>query len=260
MPIELVNLYLALPLFLLVAGRLAGVVMFLPMIGGMSVPPRVRAMLVIGLAALLTPMLAADWQSRQLAAPTEPLAMAEALGSELLVGVLIGLVVRICFDGLQAGAQLIAQESGMAFGQIVDPNSGVEADMLSVFYMQLAGVVFLIIGGHRVLVSAAMDSFGDVPPLAGAFSLADGMDAMVAALAAGSELALKIAAPVIVTLLLVNVALGFISRTVPQLNVATVGFSVKGLLAFVLMAVALPVGIEAFVDTLESVVGHVLGG
>src|SRR5262249_18131992 len=209
MPIDLVNTYLALPLFALIASRLAGVVLFLPMIGGMAVPSRIRALLVIGLAALVTPLVHLDN-----AAPTEPLALAEALARELMVGVLIGLAVRVCFDGLQAGAQLIAQESGMAFGQIVDPNSGVEADMLSVFYIQLAGVIYLIVGGHRVLISAALETFAEVPPLGATGPLDHGVDAVIDSLAAGAELALKVAAPVLVTLLLVNGALGFICRTV----------------------------------------------
>jgi flagellar biosynthetic protein FliR len=148
----------------------------------------------------------------------------------------------------------------MAFGQIVDPSSGLEADMLSVFYMQLAGVTYLIMGGHRILVAAALDTFADIPPLGGAAPFSVGVENVINALASGAELALKVAAPVLVTLLLVNVALGFISRTVPQLNVATVGFSVKGMLAFVLMAAALPTALETFVEALEHVVREIRYG
>jgi flagellar biosynthetic protein FliR len=249
MPVELITSYLNLPVFALVVSRLAGLVMFQPMLGGMSVPMQVRALLVIGLAALVSPMVSMPNR----AAP-DVVTLATGLVSEFGLGVVIGLAVRMCFAGLQLGAQLIAQESGVAFAQIADPNSGIESDMLGVFYTQLAGVVFLIIGGHRVLIGGALDSFRTVPLLGGGFEPAAVIDLLTAALATGCELGLKIAAPVLVTLLLVNVALGFIARTLPQLNVVTVGFSIKGILAFLLVAVSLPIGIDAFTGMLSDVV------
>jgi flagellar biosynthetic protein FliR len=67
----------------------------------------------------------------------------------------------------------------------------------------------------------------------------------------------RVAAPVILTLFLVNAAMGFVSRTVPQLNILTIGFSLKGLVAFVLMAISLPAALEAFTDALETTVGWI---
>jgi flagellar biosynthetic protein FliR len=125
--------------------------------------------------------------------------------------------------------------------------------MLGVFYTQLAGVVFLIIGGHRALIGGALDSFTSVPLLSGGVEPGAVIELLTAALGSGCELALKVAAPVIVTLLLVNVALGFIARTLPQLNVVTVGFSIKGILAFLLVAVSLPTGLDAFIAMLRNV-------
>ena len=72
---------------------------------------------------------------------------------------------------------------------------------------------------------------------------------------AGMTVAIRVAAPAVITLLLITVALGFISRTVPQLNIATVGFSLKSLIAFVIMAVSLPTAMEIFTDQLVNVVG-----
>jgi flagellar biosynthetic protein FliR len=249
MPFELISSYLHLPAFALVVSRLAGLIMFQPMIGGMSVPMQVRALLVVGLAAVVTPMVPLPTD----AAP-DVVTLTLGLVSEFGLGVVMGLVVRMCFVGLQMGAQLIAQESGVAFAQIADPSSGIESDMLGVFYTQLAGVVFLIIGGHRVLISGALDSFTSVPLLSGGLEPGPVIELVFAALGSGCELALKVAAPVLVTLLLVNVGLGFIARTLPQLNVVTVGFSIKGILAFLLVAVSLPIGIDAFTAMLANVV------
>ncbi len=246
-PLELLNSYLNLPTFLLVVSRIGGVVMFLPMLGGASVPMQIRALLVLGLAFVIAPVvsLGAD-------APTDPGVLTFALAGEFAVGVVIGMALRMCFVGLQIGAQLIAQESGTAFAQIADPNNGTESDMLGVFYTQLAGVVFLILGGHRALVGGTLDSFKKVPLLQAQADMAESSNLIVASLTAGCELGLRVAAPVLITLLVVNVALGFLARTFPQLNVITVGFSIKGVLAFVLVAVTLPMGMDVFLSVLES--------
>ncbi len=252
MPSELFALYLKLPVFLLVASRLGGLIMFQPILGGYAIPANVRVLLVAGLAALVTPFVTLGG-----AAPTQPLAIAFAMGGEILLGVMMGLVVRMCFLGLQLGGQVIAQESGLAFGRIADPTTGTEQSIISSLYLQLGAVVFLIVGGHRVLVSVALDTFNTIPLLGTSDTLVHGADLVLDALTHSGEIALRVAAPVVLTLFLVNAAMGFISRTVPQFNILTIGFSVKSLVAFVLMAISLPAALEAFTDGLELAVGWI---
>ena len=250
MPLELFATYLKLPVFLLVASRLGGVIMFLPVLGGYAIPANIRVLLVAGLAALVTPFVPLAGT-----APTQPLAIVFAMGSEILLGVLMGLVVRMCFLGLQLGGQVIAQESGLAFGRIADPSTGTEQSLISNLYLQLGAVVFLIVGGHRILVAVALDTFNTIPLLGDSGRLIHGTELVLEALTLSGEIALRVAAPVVLTLFLVNAAMGFISRTVPQFNILTIGFSVKGLVAFVLMAISLPAALEAFTDALELTVG-----
>ncbi|MCC6358308.1 MAG: flagellar biosynthetic protein FliR [Phycisphaerales bacterium] len=252
MPFELFDTYLRLPVLMLVVARIGGLLMFQPLVGGIAVPMRIRALIVIGLAALVVPVV-----SLPAGAPADPAVIAFALMTELGLGAAMGIALRMVFVGMQIGGQLIAQESGVAFAQIADPSSGVEGDMINIFYGQLASIVFLIIGGHRVLVGGVLDSFREMPLLSPVLDPAAALTLLTDAVGSGCELGLKLAAPVMVTLLMVNVALGFIGRTVPQLNVATVGFSIKGIAAFGLMAVALPTGIDAFTSTLEEVMGWV---
>lgn len=252
-PFELLSSYLNLPTFLLVVSRIGGIVMFLPMLGGASVPMQIRALLILGLGFVIAPVV-----SLGTTVPSDPGALTFGLAGEFAIGVVIGIALRMCFVGLQIGAQLIAQESGTAFAQIVDPNVGSESDMLGVFYTQLAGVVFLILGGHRALVGGTLDSFKKVPLLQGRFDPGQSSDLIVSSMTAGCELGLRVAAPVLVTLLVVNVALGFLARTFPQLNVITVGFSIKGVLAFVLVAVTLPAGMDVFLSVLETTVKTVM--
>lgn len=238
---------LHLPVLALIVGRIAGIVMFLPVIGGTTVPVRIRALLVFGLTILIGPAVPLPAYL-----PDTLLSLGLAVGQELLLGVLMGLVVRAVFIGVETGATLIAQESGLAYGSIVDPMNGVEQTVLSVFYVQTASVVFLLIGGHRMVLGAALDTFRSLPLLAGGGPLAAGVDRVFDALLLGGELAIRVAAPVVAAMFLVNIVLGLLSRTVPQLNVTTIGFSLKGLVGFVLIALSLPAVFEGTIDAFDQ--------
>jgi flagellar biosynthesis protein FliR len=250
MPLELVASYLKLPVFALVAARLGGMLMFQPVLGALAIPIHFRVMLVVALAALLTPLV-----SLPVNAPDTPAQIALALGIELLLGVLLGLLTMACFVGLQLGGLMIAQESGIAFGQIVDPSTEEEESVVSVFYLQLAIVVYLIVGGHRALLSACLDTFDSIPLLGDCDQIRMGGDLLCRALTLSGEVAFRVAGPVLLALFLVNIALGFISRTMPQLNVLAVGFSLKSLLALTIMAATLPTAMNAFIGALTTVMG-----
>lgn len=251
MPLELFAAYLKLPVFALVASRIAGVVMFLPMVGGLAIPPVIRGLLVIGLAAIASPFV-------QLEAPPASLAaLVLGAGGELLLGVLIGLVLRTLFVGLELAGQLVAQESGLAFGQIADPNTGDDQTVLSGLYVQLAGVVFLLVGGHRLVLAAVLDTFARIPLLSQPPWELVGLDPLMDMFAVAGAMAIRIGAPALITLFLVNVALGFVARTVPQLNVTMVGFSIKGLVAFLIMALSLPAAMDVFIEAVDDAGGLV---
>ena len=250
MPHELFALYMKLPVFMMVFARLAGLIMFQPILGALSIPMRIRAIFIIGLSALVTPFVHSAGVM-----PHTLFGLAIALGGEMLLGMLVGLVVAICFVGVQMGGTLVAQESGLAFGQIADPSTGEQMAVLSAVYVQLTGVVYLIVGGHRALLSVCLDTFETIP-LLGETGLAQaGADMLVDALTVGGAVAIRVAAPAVLTLFLVNMALGFISRTVPQLNIVTIGFSLKALIGFVIMAISLPSAMMAFTDALELSLG-----
>lgn len=257
MPTELIAGYLKLPVFALVAARLGGLLMFQPVLGAMAIPARLRALLVLGLAAMITPLvhLPAD-------APDTPLGVLFALGSEVLLGGLLGLLTAACFIGLEIGSQLVAQEAGLAYGQLVDPNTEQEQTIIGVFHVQFAVVVFLVIGGHRALVAACLDTFDSIPLLEATAAVAWGGELLYRVLDLGGHVALRVTAPALLALFLVNLALGFISRTLPQLNIIAVGFSLKSLVAFLVMAVALPSATDAWLSALDRVylwLGELLG-
>lgn len=253
MPLELAGAFARLPVFLLVVGRLAGMLMFQPVLGSLSIPMRVRALFAAGLGLVLTPLVRLP-----ATAPDSVGGVLLALGNELLVGALIGLVIRLVFLAMELAGLLIAQESGMAFAQLADPSTGAHGDVLGILYVQLGVVVYLVLGGHRAVVAACLDTFESIPLLSERSLVTAGPELLSEALALGAQTAVRIAAPVLLTLILVNVALGLVGRTLPQLNIAILGFSIKGIIVFVLIAASLPAAVEVFSGALEEAVGTVV--
>ena len=254
MPLELIAIYTKVPVFLLVVCRLGGLLLYQPIISGAAVPAKLQILLVLALSALVAPFV-----NLHSGTPATPIEIVFAMANELLLGILMGLVLRMCFVGLQLGAQVVAQEAGLAFGRVADPTTGDDESIFASMYVQLGAIIFLIIGGHRVLLAVALDTFDAIPLLGDQGTFVRGVDLIVDALTLGTEIAVRLAAPVLLTLFLVTAAMGFISRTVPQLNILTVGFSVKGLVGFVLMAISLPAAFEAFTAALETTVQWVSG-
>jgi len=246
------SIILQLPVLAMVAARIAGTVMFMPMIGGLSIPARLRALFVFALAVLITPLVPVPD-----ALPTNVFAIALAIGAELMLGAMMGLALRAVFTGLEIGGLLIAQQAGLAFGQIADPNTGVQSSLLSNFYVQIGSMIFLILGGHRVLIAGALDTFNTIPLLGDHGSFLDGVEMLMEAITVGARVAIQVAAPVVLTLFLINIALAFVGRTIPQLNIITVGFPIKGLAAMVLIAASLPASMEVFIIALDEVAGWV---
>lgn len=248
MPFELLATYLKLPVLALVAARLGGLLMFQPVLGSLAIPMNLRVLLVLGLAVLMTPVV-----SMPADAPDTALGVLLAMAAELLLGAVLGLAGVLCFLGLQWGGLMIAMESGLAFGRVVDPTTQEEENVLGVFYLQLAVVLYLIVGGHRALMGACLDTFETIPLLGDPGLALLGPDLLLRALTLSGQIAFRVAAPALLALFLVNLALGFIGRTMPQLNILAVGFSLKAMVAFFIIAISLPSAAEAFIGTTERV-------
>lgn len=246
MPSELHHLFLNLPLFALVIARLGGLLFFQPILAALSVPVQVRAVLVLALAAMMAPLAPVLGPL-----PSTPVELALGLARELVIGAALGAVSAAAFIGLQTGGMLLAQETGLSYGQVLDPASGEESSVLSMFYMQLGVATFLLVGGHRTVVRACLETFQTIPLGNDGGRSIFAADLAIDALRAGSTLALQVAMPTLVTLFLLNTAMGFAARTLPQLNLLSIGFSIKTLIGFALMAASLPAAVQAFLIAVE---------
>lgn len=219
---------------LLVAARVGGIFLVAPAFSTSVLPARLRALMALvfaqGLLATVAPA----------GVGVDAMSLAVAVACELAIGATIGYAARLVFAGVQLGAAHVGHQMGLSLAELYQGPGGQGAGTLRRFLYLLAIVVFLTIGGHREVIFALRRTFRAIP-LAG-FPAAEGMLGMVVALLGASfVLALKIAAPVLITLLMVTVALGLVQRTVPQLNTFTVGMPIRFMVGLLALAAALAV-------------------
>ena len=214
--------------FVLVLARVGAVVMTAPVFGNRAAPMRVRAFLAIALAILVTPLYLPSY----IALPGGVAQLAKYVANELLIGMLLGLSIMILFSGVQLTGQIVSQLSGTAITDAFDPISEAQTPIVSQLLYFLALAVFVLIGGHHMVMDAILATFHWLPP-GEAFVGSSATDVVVEVTTQSFLLGIRAAAPAMVELLIATLVLGLIGRTLPQINILAVGFSINSLLALV---------------------------
>lgn len=161
------------------------------------------------------------------------------LGSvELAVGLALGFGATTMFSALLMAGSLIDQQIGLSTGEIFNPEFGVNVGPSGQILHQLGLIVFLIAGGHVLLVSALLDTFQTLP--VGYAWLSPPMFDVLSDLVQQSlVLALQVSAPVMAVMALVGLALGFLGRALPQLNLLVVGLPIRALVGLLVLGLSL---------------------
>ena len=221
--------------FLLVLARVAGLVLGAPVLGHLLVPVRVRAAFAVVLAVALAPAIGPAGA----AAPATLWGLAGAVALESALGALLGLVAHFLFAGVLLGGQLAGIQMGLGLANLIDPQTNSQLTIVAQWQQLMAMLVFLVLDVHHLLIRALLESFRSAPP-GGLTLAAPGMRGTIALAGDLFVLGVRIAAPVMVVLLLTNATLGVLARTIPQLNVFVVGFPVNVGVGLMMLGISLP--------------------
>jgi flagellar biosynthetic protein FliR len=225
------------PVFLLVLFRITGVMMLAPVFGSAVAPAPVKVFLSLVLAVLFFPLV----KGPEAAVAFEGSVLALAVVWELAVGLLIGFAAAMLFAGVQFGGHLIDQELGLLQANLLDPMLNEQISIMGQFKVLLATLVYLRVNGHHLLLGAVSDSFRAVPLLGLTFSQGAALHVSDTLMRDVFRMGIEIAGPALVTLFLVSVALAFMARTAPEMNIFALSFPLR--LAVGLVVVALGVGL-----------------
>jgi len=224
-------------LFTLVFVRMSGLVLFVPFFDDTSHPVQFKAGFA-GLLALLVTGLAA-----KTAGAVEPLqwslgAYLWAAARELGAGAVIGLAANMVLQGVQLAGQIMGRNIGLAYANVIDPARDIQVSLISQYKMLLVTAVFVGLDGHHVFLLAMIRSYEAVP-VAGLTITWPLVDRLAAGVSYLLVVGMGVAAPAIAAGLIANLILGFLGRTVPQMNILIIGFPVRimlGLSVLLLMS------------------------
>ena len=176
---------------------------------------------------------------------------------ELFIGLTVGLVLNICFAAVTLAGEKIAATSGLAFASQVDPNGGGQSPVISQIFFLFLIVVFFSLNGHLIILGLIYKSF-EFYPLGQFTSYGE----LVSAGLSASDILFKSAAiivlPIVIVLLFVNIAIGFITKSAPQLNLFSFGFPMTLIGAFLILFYSVDAIAFAFKDLIQSIIDLVM--
>jgi len=219
-----------------------------PFMGGKLIPSQARVGLGLLFAVILFPGVAAPLKDRF--PLNEPILMVGLFLKEVFVGLLLGFVASLVFHAISAAGSLIDNQAGNAQTVALDPFTNAQSTTFGTLMSQLALVLFFSLGGYRLFIQALVKSFEAVPLISFPHvDLAAGPMAILLCRLSADILAIgiQLAAPVAISLLLVDVVLGLAARVSPQIDVFFISFSLKTTIAVIIIFLSL----EMMATTLE---------
>jgi len=208
--------------FMLTLFRISIVLFLLPFFGGDTIPKTVKASLVLVLSAAFWPQLSFPGELF----PAHGIEIILMLLGGVILGLILGLMVNFLFGAVQLGGQIIGFQMGFAMVNVVDPITGVSNAVSAHFLYMCTMLTFLVLNGHLELLNAVALSFQYVPP--GGLLINPEISTHIFKFSnLMFVLAIKIAAPVMAALFLVDLSLALIARAAPQMHVLVLGFPIK---------------------------------
>ena len=220
--------------FVIVLTRLSGIMLCAPFFTGGYMPIYIRAVFTLFAALALTPALPLG------NIPAEPSlgSIAILLLFEILFGIVIGFAALCIFAGIQLGGQIMAFNIGFAMINLIDPQTQVNMPIFSFILNYVALLLFILINGHHFFLMAVYESFKTLP--VGGFVFNGPLVNQIAGFTASVfVIGIKIAGPIIVVIIIVDVIVGLIGRSAPQIHVLVVGMPLKIMAGFAVLSVSL---------------------
>jgi len=240
--------------FILVLARVSPLFLLAPPFNSSMVPARARLIIACGISIGLAP-IALHGQ----AIPADAMKIAGLALKEIVIGLGFAFSIACLFAAVDAAGSMIDTQIGMTFGSLINPVDNTQSGSMSQLYSMVGILVFIAIDGEAWVIRGLGRTYELVPMLS-----TPSISKMTAAATSAFEgilsSALEVAGPVLLALILTDVAFGVVSRVVPQLNIFAVGFPMKMIVGLLVVAAALPFMSGWFVDQLQRSVESGLAG
>jgi len=233
--------------------RVGALFFLLPFFGARNIPFLWKAGLSLVTALILFPVVPPPP-----AFPRTALEVIMGIASEVLLGFVLAIGVKMLFAAVELAGQFMGFQMGFNMASAMDPQTGGQSTVISQFLYLFTILIFFSVNGHYMFIRALAASFYKVPP--DSFHLnAPVVGALVKVSSDMFVIALKMAAPILVALFLSNLCLGIVARTVPQVNVLMIGFPLNIFLGMILFSLVM-LNLSPFLVDLVRKMGETLMG
>lgn len=232
---------------LLIFLRVAAIVFSAPVLDTETIPAVFKAALAFAVSILLLPVV----QTVVTVTNLSLTAFVMGMLSEIIIGITIGLSVKLIFTGIQMAGQIAGYQMGLAVANVMDPSTMAQIPILAQIYNLTAMLIFLVINAHHMFFSALVESYRIIPPLSVVLST-QVVDMMMKLAGNMFVVAVKVGAPLIAVLLVTTIALGLVARTVPQMHIFVVAMPLKIVLGLVFMMIVAPFLTAFLIDMFSS--------
>jgi flagellar biosynthetic protein FliR len=236
-------------LLFLVMMRCTGLVFTAPIFGHHSIPTLVK----FGLAAALTIALS---RGAGMNAGALPLLLAAPI--ELIIGTALGFILSMGFQAIEVSGRVISIQLGLSLASVFSPTEEEAATAIDPFFSVLAGLLFLAMNLHLAIVQALANSFL-VYPIGGGWP-ADLALTGAQTIALVMELGVRVALPIALVLLLVELSVALLARAIPQINVFILGLPLKMLVGIGVLAIAMPSLVNGAASIFHFIFNAATGG
>ncbi len=213
--------------------RVASFVAVAPVFSTGTVPMKVRLATALVLTLAIAPGLTPEQTVDPLSLVTGIIIM-----KQMMIGIALGLVMQLIFSAFVNGGQIVGMQMGLGFAQMMDPQTGVNVPVVSQFYNLMGILLFLSMNGHLVLIQILAESFSIIPVGNEGIS-GSGLESLLYFSSWMFSGALLMAIPAVLSLLMINVVMGVLTKASPQMNIFAVGFSITITAGFVVIMVTL---------------------
>ncbi len=235
--------------FLLIFARIGAFIMLVPGIGDDSVPTRVRLVFALLVTLVVLPAVSMHLPPT----PTNDAALFGFMLGELLVGLMMGAIVRILFSALAFAGSIIGLQSGLAAATLFDPSQGQQSPIIGRFLALAAIVLIFSAGLHHLMIESVVRSYIGFRP--GAPLMAgDVAELGIEAMRMSFSLGLQLAAPFLVYGIIFNLGLGFIARLTPTIQVFFIAQPLNLLLSFALLLATSGLMLTLFIDSFSAAI------
>jgi flagellar biosynthetic protein FliR len=222
--------------FLLVLFRLMGMFAFVPFYSNANIPTNVKVLLALAIAFCVwnvVPQVALPASTSTL------IGLTVAIAGEMSIGLVIGMLLGCLFMGVQLGAHMVSQQMGLSMATIYDPSFEDQTTVIEQIAFWIAMVAFLGMGGHRQIIDSIVMSYRKVPIGSGGLAPDQMLQMVLVSMDASFHAATRVAMPALVAFFIATLTTGLMSRSMPQLNLMSIGISMHLIVGFIMVGVGL---------------------